>query len=257
MRVALVSDIHGNLPALRAVAAAIEAARADVVLNLGDIASGPLWPRETVAWLAGRGWPTIAGNHERQALAAAPGPGSDDAFTAAELGAAERGWLAALPPTLRACDDEVLAFHGIPGNDLRGLLETVTPGYAPGTDPGVRPATDGEVDRRLAGTRAAVLVCGHTHTPRARRLADGALVVNPGSVGRPAYAHDRPHRHVVEAGTPHARWALLERRGDGWHAELQQTAYDWDIAARRAAALGFADWAHELVTGRTRPGCFS
>ncbi|MFO0443312.1 MAG: metallophosphoesterase family protein, partial [Betaproteobacteria bacterium] len=80
MRVALVSDIHGNLPALQAVAAAIEAARADLVLNLGDIASGPLWPRETVAWLAGRGWPTIAGNHERQALAAAPGVGSDDAF---------------------------------------------------------------------------------------------------------------------------------------------------------------------------------
>jgi predicted phosphodiesterase len=221
MRVALVSDIHGNLPALRAVAAAIEAARADLVLNLGDIASGPLWPRETVALLA------------------------------------ERGWLASLPAALEACEGELRAFHGVPGDDRRGLLETVTPGYAPGADPGVRPATEGEVDRRLAGTRAAVLVCGHTHTPRARRLADGTLVVNPGSVGRPAYAHDRPHRHVVEAGTPHARWALLERSGDGWHAELQQTAYDWDVAARRAAALGFADWAHELVTGRTRPGCFS
>ena len=257
MRVALVSDIHGNLPALQAVAAAIEAARADLVLNLGDIASGPLWPRETVAWLAGRGWPTIAGNHERQALAAAPGTGSDDAFTAAELGPAERGWLAALPAALQACEGALRAFHGIPGDDLRGLLETVTPGYAPGADPGVRPATEGEVDRRLAGTRAAVLVCGHTHTPRARRLADGTLVVNPGSVGRPAYAHDRPHRHVVETGSPHARWALLERRADGWHAELRQAAYDWDVAAHRAAALGFADWAHELATGRTRPGCFS
>ncbi len=257
MRVALVSDIHGNLPALQAVAAAIEAARADQVLNLGDIASGPLWPRETVAWLAGRGWPTIAGNHERQALAAAPGTDSDDAFTAAELGPAERGWLAALPAALQACEGELRAFHGVPGDDLRGLLETVTPGYAPGADPGVRPATGGEVDRRLAGTRAAVLVCGHTHTPRARRLADGTLVVNPGSVGRPAYAHDQPHRHVVETGSPHARWALLERRADGWHAELRQAAYGWDGAARRAAALGFADWAHELATGRTRPGCFS
>lgn len=257
MRVALVSDIHGNLPALQAVAAAIEAARADLVLNLGDIASGPLWPRETVAWLAGRGWPTIAGNHERQALAAAPGAGSDDAFTAAELGPAERAWLAALPAALSAGDGELRAFHGIPGDDRRGLLETVTPGYAPGADPGVRPATDDEVDRRLAGTRAAVLVCGHTHTPRARRLADGTLVVNPGSVGRPAYAHDRPHRHVVETGAPHARWALLERRADGWHAELRQAAYGWDVAAHRAAALGFADWAHELATGRTRPGCFS
>jgi len=257
VRVALVSDIHGNLPALQAVAAAIEAARADLVLNLGDIASGPLWPRETVAWLAGRGWPTIAGNHERQALAAAPGVGSDDAFTAAELGPAERAWLSALPAALSAGDGELRAFHGIPGDDRRGLLETVTPGYAPGADPGLRPATDDEVDRRLAGTRAAVLVCGHTHMPRARRLADGTLVVNPGSVGRPAYAHDQPHRHVVETGSPHARWALLERRADGWHAELRQAAYGWNVAAHRAAALGFADWAHELATGRTRPGCFS
>lgn len=260
MRVALVSDIHGNQPALRAVAADIEAAGADLVLNLGDIASGPLWPRETVAWLAARPWPAIAGNHERQALAAAPSrraEDGDDAFTAAELGAAERAWLAALPAAMGACDGEIQAFHGIPGDDLRGLLETVTPGYAPAADPGVRAATSDEIRARLAGLRAPVLVCGHTHTPRVRRLADGTLMVNPGSVGRPAYAHDQPHRHVVETGSPHARWALLERRADGWHAELRQTAYDWDAAARRAAELGFADWAHELATGRTRPGCFS
>jgi predicted phosphodiesterase len=251
MRVALVSDIHGNRPALRAVAAAIETAGADLVLNLGDIASGPLWPRETVAWLAERGWPAIAGNHERQALAATPSrrpDDGDDAFTAAELGPAERAWLAALPAAMRACDGEIHAFHGIPGDDLRGLLETVTPGHAPGADPGVRAATDDEITTRLAGLRAPVLVCGHTHTPRVRRLGDGTLIVNPGSVGRPAYAHDQPHRHIVEAGTPHARWALLERRASGWHAELRQTAYDCTAAAQR-----FAEWAHELATGRCRP----
>jgi predicted phosphodiesterase len=253
VRIALVSDIHGNGPALQAVAADIAAARAGLVLNLGDIASGPLWPRETVAWLAARDWPTIAGNHERQALAAAPGREDDDAFTAAELGAAERAWLAALPATMSACDGELRAFHGIPGDDLRGLLETVTRGFSPGGDPGVRAATDDELHERLAGLRAPVLVCGHTHTPRVRRLADGTLLVNPGSVGRPAYAHHLPHRHVVENGSPHARWALLERRADGWHAELRRTAYDWAGAAQRAAALGFADWAHELATGRTRP----
>jgi predicted phosphodiesterase len=257
VRIALVSDIHGNGPALQAVTADIAAARAELVLNLGDIASGPLWPRETVAWLAERSWPTIAGNHERQALAAAPGRGDDDAFTAAELGPAERAWLAALPATLSACGGELHAFHGIPGDDLRGLLETVTPSFSPGGDAGVRAATDDEVHQRLAGLRAPVLVCGHTHTPRVRRLADGTLLVNPGSVGRPAYAHDQPHRHVVETGSPHARWALLERRADGWQATLRETVYDWTAAAQRAAGLGFADWAHELATGRTRPGCFS
>ncbi len=260
MRVALVSDIHGNLPALRAVAADIAAARATLVLNLGDIASGPLWPRNTVAWLAERGWPTIAGNHERQALTATPGPADDDAFAAADLGAAERAWLAALPPALCAADGAIHAFHGIPGNDLVGLLETVTPAYVPGGDPGVRAATEDEITARRAGPRAPVLVCGHTHTPRVHRGADGTLIVNPGSVGRPAYAHDQPHPHIVETGTPHARWALLERRADGWHATLRQTAYDAEAAARRAASMGFADWAHELATGRcrpARPGAFS
>lgn len=257
MRIALVSDIHGNLPALEAVAAAVAAERVDRVLNLGDIASGPLWPRETVQWLATRGWTTIAGNHERQALAASPGRApddGDDAFAAAELGPAERAWLAALPAGWRSDDGAIVAFHGCPGDDLRGLLETVTPGYRSGVDPGIRAATPAEIGSRLAGLRAPVLVCGHTHRPRVCRLANGSLVVNPGSVGRPAYAHDQPHPHVVETGSPLARWALLERGAQGWQAQLRAVAYDWAASASRAAAAGFADWAHELATGRTRPG---
>jgi len=259
VRIALVSDIHGNLPALQAVAAEIDAIGADLVLNLGDIASGPLWPRQTVAWLAERGWPTIAGNHERQALAATPGMDDDDACTAAQLGAAERTWLAALPPTLAAAEGELRAFHGVPDHDHIGLLETVTPGFTPGGEPGVRAASAAELQQRLGTLRAPVLACGHTHTARTLRLADGTLIVNPGSVGRPAYAHDRPHRHLVEASSPHARWALLQRGPGGWRAQLRHTAYDWDSAARQAATVRAAwaqDWAHELLTGRTRPGVF-
>jgi predicted phosphodiesterase len=259
VRIALVSDIHGNLPALEAVAAALAAERVDLVLNLGDIASGPLWPRETVQWLARRGWPTIAGNHERQALAATPGRlplDGDDAFAAAELGPAERAWLAALPAGWRSDDGSIVAFHGCPGDDLRGLLETVTPEFAEGINAGVREATQQEVAARLGGLRAPVLACGHTHRPRISRLAGGGLVVNPGSVGRPAYAHDQPHRHVVETGSPRARWALLELAAAGWQAQLRAEDYDWTASAARAAAAGFEDWAHELATGRTRPGAF-
>ncbi|MEY3251108.1 MAG: hypothetical protein RL227_81, partial [Pseudomonadota bacterium] len=158
---------------------------------------------------------------------------------------------------------QVQAFHGVPGDDRLGLLETVTPHFARKGDAGIRPATEAEIVQRLAGTAAAVpaavRVCGHTHTARALRLADGTLVVNPGSVGRPAYAHDLPHRHLVEAGSPHARWALLERGPQGWQAVLRQTPYDWAAAARQASTVRAAwaqDWAHELLTGRTRPGVF-
>jgi hypothetical protein len=77
---AVLSDIHGNLPALLAVLAQIDAEGITHVVNLGDIVSGPLWPRETAGRLMALGWPTIAGNHERQALAAAASASSDDGF---------------------------------------------------------------------------------------------------------------------------------------------------------------------------------
>ena len=96
VRVAIVSDIHGNLPALEAVWAEIERERVALVVNLGDIASGPLWPRETVQWLMTRAaaqparWRTIAGNHERQVLGEIARMGPSDAFAARALGAADR-----------------------------------------------------------------------------------------------------------------------------------------------------------------------
>src|SRR5690606_18348630 len=67
-RIAVLSDIHGNLPALEAVVADAEARGCTAFANLGDILSGPLWPFETAEYLMARQWPTIAGNHERQVL---------------------------------------------------------------------------------------------------------------------------------------------------------------------------------------------
>jgi len=144
----------------------------------------------------------------------------------------------------------MLLVHGTPSSDLQGLLESVTPGHTAHGDPGIRAATGAEIRQRLGDLPAGeLLLCGHTHVARAV-LLDGRLLVNPGSVGRPAYSHDQPHRHRVEAGSPHARWALVERGPHGWQAQLRLTAYDWQASARRAAALGFADWATELGSGR-------
>ncbi len=251
-RIAVVSDIHGNLPALEAVQDEIADARVDLVVNCGDIVSGPLWPRETAARLMALGWTTIAGNHERQALAAAPGGGSDDAFAAAELTAAQRAWLAALPATLTLAGGAVTVVHGTPASDLHTLLESVVPGFGTNGFAGIRAASEDEVRARLQGVATPVVLCGHTHVARVVRV-DGCLVVNPGSLGRPAYDHDQPHDHVVEAGTPHASWALVERGARGWQAQLRLTAYDWDASAARAQSLGCADWAHQLRTGRVAP----
>lgn len=242
MRIALVSDIHGNLAALEAVLADLRGRGVDQVLDLGDLLSGPLRPRETCDRLIELGWPTIAGNHERQVLHDAPERmGESDRHAAANLRPDQRDWLASLPPTLRL--GEVLMVHGTPASDLETFLETVDAD-------GIRAATPAEIAARAGAGDARLIVCGHSHIPRVARLADGRLIVNPGSVGLQAYAGEAPHPHRVENGSPHARYAIVERRDGEWDAHLLQVGYDWDAAAALAARNGRPDWAKALATGR-------
>lgn len=244
MRIAVLSDIHGNLAALDAVLADVARRGADLTVNLGDILSGPLQPAETADRLVALGLPTIRGNHERQLLTLPhERMGASDAYAHGQLLPRHRDWLAGLPATM-ALTDDVFLCHGTPGSDLEYFLDTVEPG-------GAREATGDEAEARAADCRAALILCGHTHVPRARRLADGRLVVNPGSVGLPAYVDIHPHPHVMEAGSPHARYAIVERGGDAvWSAEFIAVEYDWETAARTAEARGRPDWAVALRTGR-------
>jgi len=125
MRIAVIADIHGNLPALDAVLADIAARGVDLTVNLGDIVSGPLFPRETADRLMPLGLPTIRGNHERQLLTHGPDRiGLSDRFARAALTASHKAWLASLPETLRVGND-ILLVHGTPASDLEYFLETV------------------------------------------------------------------------------------------------------------------------------------
>jgi len=243
MRIAAISDIHGNLDALHAVMADIAARGCDVVVNLGDIVSGPLWPDGTAALLMATDAVTIRGNHERQLLAAdLDAMGASDLHARRSLDAAQLAWIAALPATARV-DGEVLLCHGTPDDDLRYLLERVDDG-------GPRAATADEVAAALGDVDARVILCGHTHVPRALRLADGRFCVNPGSVGLPAFHSSRPRPHVMQTGHPAARYAMLTRDGREWRADLLRVEYDPAPAARLATRRGYDDWAQALRTGR-------
>lgn len=242
MRIAVLSDIHGNLLALEAVLRNMRTRGVDAVVNLGDSLSGPLLPRETAQFLMAQGWATIAGNHERQVLTLGPGRwGPSDAYTHAQLSAQELDWLASLPPT-RHFAPEVLLCHGTPENDLDPLLETFEPNLN-------RAATAREVDARLGANGAAVVLCGHTHIPRAVRTRTGQLVVNPGSVGLPAFESDQPFPMVVETGAPDARYAIVEQRGGKWMAALISVPYDHHAMADLAEARKRPDWECALRTG--------
>jgi putative phosphoesterase len=242
MRIAVLSDIHGNIVALDAVLADIAARGVDHIVNLGDILSGPLFPCETADRLMALNLPTIRGNHERQLLTQAPeGMGLSDHYTDSVLQPRHRDWIASLPERLWLADD-LLMVHGAPGGDLVYFLETIEDG-------GLRAATVEEVEARAGGMVAPLILCGHTHVPHVHRRPDGGLVVNPGSVGLPAYDDDHPVPHKVETGSPHARYAIVERGASGWTAEIVALDYDWESVAQVAQARGRADWARALLTG--------
>lgn len=254
MRIAAISDIHGNLPALDAVLEDIGASGADLVINLGDILSGPLWIEETADRLMALGLPTIRGNHERQVLTLpAERMGSSDAFAAQRITPAQRAWLLAMPTTIRPAP-QVYCCHGTPDDDLQYLLETAVGGWVRGGSPGIRAANVDEVRARLGdameGVPHALILCGHSHVPRTLALPDGRMVVNPGSVGLQAYDDDHGQPHVVENGSPHARYALVTLRATGWQVECRAVPYDHEAAARRAEENGRPDWADALRTGR-------
>lgn len=255
-RLAVIADIHGNLPALEAVLADIACQSVGETIDLGDCVSGPLWPKETYELLQRCGFKTVRGNHDR-ALGQPSGTlGPSDAYAQSSL--ASYSWeafaeadmppaacraLADLPATLTSLPG-ITACHGTPSDDLSYLLENVADG-------GLVLASNDTIAQRLGAVRSPLVLCAHSHQPRVVRC-DDRLIVNPGSVGCPAYLDDGAPWHVSETGTPHARYAVLDDRSGLWTVELRAIEYDWASAAARARHNGRDEWARALSTGRIR-----
>ena len=96
------------------------------------------------------------------------------------------------------------------------------------------------------------MLCAHTHLPRRVDLPDGRVIVNPGSVGCPAYEDADPVPHVVQTGTPLAGYAVIERRGEAWATSFRQVPYDPSRMAGIARAAGREGWARAVSTGWLR-----
>jgi predicted phosphodiesterase len=241
--VAVVADVHGNRWALEVVLEDIRARGIERTVNLGDCLYGPLDPAGTAGMLMELGLPSVRGNEDR--ILVEPEPehrhSGTRAFVLENLSPLQLDWLASLPPMTVAYDHFRL-FHGCPDTDDEYLLHKVSP-------LGTVPRAAREVAVRVAGLREPVLLCGHDHSAAALRLAHGVLVVNPGSVGLPAYRHERPFPHVIEARTPHARYAVVGRDARGWWVEHVALEYDWGAAAAAARGNGRPDWAAWLRTG--------
>ncbi|MEM1285636.1 MAG: metallophosphoesterase family protein [Pseudomonadota bacterium] len=245
MRFAAIADVHGNAWALEAVIADMDAAGITEVVHLGDLFSGPLDAARTAELLDGRGWPTVLGNHDRYLIEQSPGDmGPSDRVAYDQLNPSTLDWLKTLPPSLTLWG-EVYACHATPRADDRYWMERVEP------DGSIRQSSlaelESEIDEEAA--EALLILCAHTHIPRIARLSSGAVLVNPGSVGCPAYDDVHPVPHVMQTGTPNASYAIVTKAEEGWDVSFRSVPYDFVAAAQAARAHGREGWAVGLETG--------
>jgi putative phosphoesterase len=239
MRVAIVSDVHGNLTALEAVIADIEQRGVDRVLHGGDLALGGCQPAEVIDRLRELGWPGVMGNtdellwrpeqHEIQQRKAPKLRGllallfEQWAPATRELLGEERiAWLHRLPDEQR--EQDVALVHASPGDLWRAPLPD---------------AADSELTATYASSDAGIVFYGHIHRPYVREMG-GLTVANSGSVGSPF------------DGDPRASYLLL----DSGHVQIVRVGYDIDREVDLLRRSGYPDAPRIAETrrlGRVRP----
>lgn len=216
MRVAVLADIHGNLPALRAVLSQLDVEPVDAIVVAGDACGGPM-VRATLELLDARAEPVhwISGNSERETVRQFDGapttdepPERADAWSARQLDQRWRDTLASWPITLAL--DGVRVCHGSPRRDDE-ILTRGTP--------------DDVLADALTGVTEPLVVGGHTHQQLIRKLPGRPVYANAGSVGLPY------------EGQGGAFWMLVV---DG-EPQLRQTNYDADTALRELQTSGFPE----------------
>jgi len=219
MRLALISDIHGNYTALQAVLADIRRERIDSIVCLGDVATNGPEPKRVIAELQKLGCPCVLGNHESALLdpmaavryQIAPQLISSLHWTLDQLSKSELDYLRAFKATLPVSLDDgttLLCYHGSPLSNT-DLLLAVTP---------VEDLAEMFVD-----SDAKFFAGGHTHLQMLRQY-EGMLVINPGSVGQPFRAFPMPGS--APSLLPWAEYAILESANGATGMDLRRVPFD-------------------------------
>jgi putative phosphoesterase len=200
VRVAAISDIHGNLPALEAVLAEVEREGIETIVVPGDTISGP-WAAEVLDLVKELGALVVRGNADREVIERSDRYGLLERWSADRMGDERLAFAASWPLTLELDVDglgRVLVCHSTPSSE-DPIYTRITP--------------EDEVAELFEGVDAPVVLCGHTHMQYDRVVGCGLRVVNPGSAGAPY------------EGTRGAFWAIL-----GPDVEFRRTNYDVEAA---------------------------
>lgn len=208
MRIAIISDVHGNAFALESVWKDIQNQSPDLIVNLGDQVYGRANPQKAYALQQEIGAVEVQGNTDPWITSHQPLL----KWIREQLPEEAVSHLTTLPLTTSVLDGEVLLCHGDLKSHSGHLLWSWQKG--PYRANGFR-----ELREHLAGVSARVVLCGHTHREGLTRL-DDHLIVNAGAVS-----------HQVD-GDPRARWTLLEQHQGRWLTDFRRVVYDWDGAAR-------------------------
>ena len=229
MRVALISDLHGSELALNAVLADIARTGVDQILCLGDVATLGPRPRDVLGRLAELNCICILGNHDEfmldagllQSYSEVPIIVEAVDWCRAELSAAELEFIGSFQRRFELSlngSGNLLLFHGTPESNTTDLLSTT-------------PAE--HVDELLAGRRATVMACGHTHIQMLRQHR-GTLIVNPGSVGLAFKEYVSGSAPVLLA---HAEYAMIEAVEGDVSVHLRRVALDKAELRQAAGAV--------------------
>jgi putative phosphoesterase len=231
-RVTIFGDIHGNLPALEAVLADMDARGLSPLYCLGDLVGYGTFPNEVIETIRERNIPTLMGNYDQGV-----GNSSDDcgcAYTskvAEELGKRSIAW-----SNQNTTDENKSYLRQLTGQiplELDGLRVQLVHGSPRKINEYLfenRP--DASLERLLDMAQADVLVCGHTHFPYHRILPSGRHVVNAGSVGKP------------KDGDPQACYVVLEANGRDLTVTFRRVPYDVE---RAATAIETSDMPNEYA----------
>jgi len=238
MRLAVISDIHGNLEALKQVLADIEKREVDAVCCAGDIVGYGPFPNEVIQLLQGRNIPSVMGNYDdtignsrmvcgcdyKDEEAALMGAFSVQ-WTSENVTAENKLYLKQLPfeVDMGTENASIRIVHGSPRKFNEYLHENLT---------------DKEVNNILMECTADVLVCGHTHIPFIRSVG-GKLVVNAGSVGKPIH------------GDPRSTYAIIEVNSKNT-AEIIFVEYDAASTGKAMAERGMPEVLIDIIrTGKS------
>lgn len=240
MKTAIISDIHGNIDALQAVLLDIKNRGIKDIYNLGDSLYGPLFPMETYKLLIKEDIRNIRGNCDRILL-----ENNRDNLTVQYvqdlLEGEHKKWISDLPFSLET--EDFYFCHGTPTSDERYLLEEMSPN-------GSMLKKTEDILKLVNGISQNIIFCAHTHIPRVVYLPNKKIVINPGSVGLPAYEDELPIYHKMESGSPHANYTIVSKVEDDWMIEQISIPYNRDAAIIQSESNGRIDWAIALQTGR-------